>query len=135
MIGFESNDELGLDLRSSIGAGFGRYLTQTNLSELALKGGLVGTAESLKQGTLTPTSPSSEESLEGMLALDYSPFVYDHPAVAVSARLSAFPSITESGRTRAQLDLSYYNSYDSDPPSSTQSTSDYGVITLIGYSF
>ena len=149
LIGFESNDELGLDLRSSIGAGFGRYLIQTNISELALLGGLVGTAESLREDASSPTSPTSQENIEGLVGLDYSRYVYDHPAVDLSSRLSVFPSITESGRTRAQLDLSlrwevitdlfwdlsYYNSYDSDPPSSSNSTSDYGVITSIGYSF
>jgi hypothetical protein len=149
LMGFESNDELGLDLRSSIGAGFGRYLVQTNISELALMGGVIGTVESLQQDPLTLTTPSSQENLEGMVGLDYSRYVYDHPAVDLSARLSAFPSFTESGRTRAQLDLSlrweiisdlfwdlsYYNSYDSDPPSNSESTSDYGVVTSIGYSF
>ena len=34
LIGFESNDELGLDLRSSIGAGFGRYSIQTGPGRL-----------------------------------------------------------------------------------------------------
>lgn len=158
LIGFESNDELGLDLRSSIGVGLGRYLIQTNNSELALLAGLVGTAESLQlndedeastQPVPSEPSVSSQESLEGLLGLEYSRYVYDHPAVDLSARLKAFPSITDSGRTRAQLDLSlrwevitdlfwdvsYYNSYDSDPPSASESTSDYGVITSIGYSF
>jgi hypothetical protein len=32
--------------------------------------------------------------------------VYQYRSVDLSARLKAFPSITESGRTRAQLDLS-----------------------------
>jgi len=149
LMGFESNDELGLDLRSSIGAGFGRYLVQTNTSELSLMGGAIATTESLQQDPLLATTPSSQESLEGMLGLDYSRYVYDHPAVDLSARLYAFPSFTESGRTRAQLDLSlrweiitdlfwdlsYYNTYDSDPPSNSESTSDYGVVTSIGYSF
>ena len=149
LMGFESNDELGLDLRSSIGAGFGRYLIQTNVSELALMGGVLGTAESLQEDPLSSTTASSQESLEGMLGLDYSRYIYDHPSVDLSAQLAAFPSITESGRTRAQLDLSlrwevindlfwdlsYYNSYDSDPPSSSKSTSDYGIVTSIGYSF
>ena len=149
LIGLESNDELGLDLRSSIGAGFGRYLIQTNKSELALFGGAVGTAESLLQDPITATTPSSQENLEGLIGLDYSRYVYDHPAVDLSSKLSVFPSITQSGRTRAQWDLSlrwevindlfwdlsYYNSYDSDPPSSSKSTSDYGVVTSIGYSF
>ena len=119
------------------------------LRQLALLGGVVGTSESLQADEASPESPSSEESLEGLLGLEYSRYVYDHPAVDLSARLKAFPSITDSGRTRAQLDLSlrwevitdlfwdlsYYNSYDSDPPSASQSTSDYGIVTSIGYSF
>ena len=149
MVGFESNDELGLNLRSSIGAGFGRYLVQTNIAELALIGGLVGTSESLEVDPSSPASQSTQENVEGMLGLEYSRYVYDHPAVDLSARLSAFPSITDRGRTRAQLDLSlrwevisdlfwdlsYYNTYDSDLASSSESTSDYGVVTSIGYSF
>ncbi len=149
MVGFESNDELGLNLRSSIGAGFGRYLVQTNITELALIGGIVGTSESLEVDPSSSASQSTQENLEGMLGLEYSRYVYDHPAVDLSARLSAFPSITDRGRTRAQLDLSlrwevisdlfwdlsYYNTYDSDPPSGSASTSDYGIVTSIGYSF
>jgi hypothetical protein len=149
LIGLESNDELGLELRSSIGAGVGRYLVQTNTSEIALVGGLLGTAESLAVDPASPTSSTSDENIEGLLRLEYSRYVYDHPAIDLSAQLSVFPSITESGRTRAQFDLglrweiindlfwdlSYYNTYDSDPPSSSQSTNDYGVVTSIGYSF
>ena len=56
---------------------------------------------------------------------------------------------TDSGRLRTQLDvnlrwelindlfwdLNYYNTYDSDPPSGAESTSDYGIVTSIGWSF
>ena len=143
LLGFESNDELGLDLRTSFGAGIGRYVIQTNTSELSVIGGLVGTGESL-QGDV-----SSQENVEGLLGVDYSRYIFDDPTVDLSARLYAFPSITESGRTRAQLDinlrwelikdlfwdLSYYNTFDSDPPSGSESTSDYGFVTSFGYSF
>lgn len=143
LLGFESNDELGLDLRTSVGAAFGRYMIQTNTSELALLGGLVGTNEVLTGDV------SSQENLEGLLGLDYSRYIFDDPAVDLSIRLSAFPSITESGRTRAQLDvnlrweiisdlfwdLNYYDTYDSDPPSGSLSTNDYGIVTSLGWSF
>jgi len=36
---FDQNDELGLNLRSSIGAGGGRYLVQSNTMLLSLEGG------------------------------------------------------------------------------------------------
>jgi len=60
-----------------------------------------------------------------------------------------FPSLTESGRYRTDssvslrreivsdffLDLSFYYTYDSDPPDALAETSDYGVVTSLGYSF
>jgi hypothetical protein len=151
LLGFESNDELGLNLRSSLGAGLGRYMIQTNTSELSLVGGLLGTAEDLSpnEGVPEASSQSSKESFEGMLGVDYSRYIFDDPTVDLSVSLFAFPSITESGRTRAQFDvnfrwelindlfwdLTYYNTYDSDPPSGSESTNDYGIVTSIGYSF
>jgi hypothetical protein len=151
MLGFERNDELGLDLRTGLGAGLGRYLIQTNSSELSLLGGLLGTLENLNPEESEPgtTGQSRKESVEGMLGVDYSRYIFDDPTVDLSVSLYAFPSITQSGRTRAQFDvylrwelindlfweLSYYNTYDSDPPSGSESTSDYGIVTSIGYSF
>jgi hypothetical protein len=152
--GFESNDELGLDLRSGVGAGIGRFLIQTNTSELALIGGIVGTAENLAPeldpdtGEVIVDHPS-QENIEGMLGIDYSRYVFDDPTVDLSTTLTVYPSITDSGRTRAQFDvnlrwemikdlywdLSYYNTYDSAPPSGSLSTNDYGVVTSIGWSF
>jgi len=149
--GFESNDELGLDMRSSIGAGIGRFLVQTTTSELGLMGGLVASTENLSASgpPSTEDSISSQENLEGLLGLEYSRFIFGDPMVDLTTRLSVFPSITDSGRTRAQFDinfrwelitdlfwdLSYYNTYDSDPPSGSLSTSDYGMVTSIGWSF
>lgn len=151
LLGFESNDELGLELRTGLGAGLGRYLVQTNTSELSVIGGLLGTAENLNPDESTPgiTGQSSKESIEGMLGIKYSRYVFDNPTVDLSASLFAFPSITESGRTRAQFDvnlrwelihdlfwdLTYYDTFDSDPPSGSTSTNDYGIVTSIGYSF
>ena len=148
LVGLETNDELGLDLRTSVGAGLGRYLVQSNVSELAVLGGLVGTLEAQQQDA-GDTSSTKQESLEGLLGGEYSRYIYDQPALDLSLRLSAFPSITDPGRLRTQLDaslrweiindlfwdLSYYNSYDSDPPSGADSSSDYGVVTSLGYSY
>ncbi|MCR9104367.1 MAG: DUF481 domain-containing protein [Gammaproteobacteria bacterium] len=148
LLGLESNDELGLDLRTSLGAGLGRYLVQTNYSELAVLGGVVGTAEALQQNSES-TSSSKQENLEGLFGAEYSRYLYDHPKLDLSVAMSAFPSITDPGRLRSQLDISlrwemirdlfwdfsYYNTYDSDPPSGADSSSDYGVVTSIGYSY
>ncbi|MDH5323691.1 MAG: DUF481 domain-containing protein, partial [Gammaproteobacteria bacterium] len=143
LLGFESNDELGLNLRTSAGAGLGRYIIQTNNSELSVIGGLIGTSEQLTGET------SSEQNLEGLLGMEYSRYVFDDPTVDLTTSLATFPSITDAGRLRAQFDislkweiikdlywdLSYYNTYDSDPPSGSLSTTDYGIVTSIGWSF
>lgn len=154
LLGFESNDELGLKLRSSLGAGIGRFLIQTNVSELSLLGGLVGTAETFNEGEIVDpvgtANVTSKENLEGLIGAEYSKYIFDDPTVNMSLRLSVFPSITESGRVRAQFDanirrelisdlywdLTFTDSYDSDPVSSgAESTSDYSVTTSLGWSF
>jgi len=161
-LGFESNDELRLNLRTSIGTGLGRFLIQTNTSELGLMAGLVGTNEDVD--SVIETLPSTtKQNLEGLLAIDYSRYIFDDPSLDLSTTLVAYPSITESGRIRTQfdlnlrweiindlyLDLSYYNTYDSDPQSDNFSDlgpiidpllrplekHDYGVVTSLGWSF
>ena len=153
LLGFESNDELGLKLRSSFGGGFGRYLIQTNTSELSVIAGVLGTSESfttpLTETGLDETS-SHEQNIEGLLGVEFSKFIFDDPKVDMSFKLSVFPSITDSGRYRAQFDanirreliedlflnLNLYDSYDNDPPSSAaESTNDYGIVTSLGWSF
>ena len=154
LLGFESNDELGLKLRSSLGGGLGRFLIQTNVTELSLLGGLVGTAETFNEGDIVnpvgTENVTSKENLEGLIAAEYSKYIFDDPTVNLSLRLSVFPSITESGRVRAQFDanirrelikdlfwdLTFTDSYDSDPVSSgAASTSDFSVTTSLGWSF
>jgi hypothetical protein len=146
VVGFETNDELGLNLRSRIGAGLGRFLRQTSKSELALLGGLVGTNESLIS---VSGEESSRNGIEAMIGAGYSRFQFDDPNVDLSISLAIYPSLTESGRVRAQFDanyrweiindlfweLTYYNTYDSDPSSGAKSTNDYAIVTSLGWAF
>jgi hypothetical protein len=151
-LGFESNDKLGLDLRTSIGAGIGRFITQNNNGEFSLIGGLNGTIEdlaSIDDGTGAVREEARQKSLEAMLGAQFQRYVFDSPVMDLSVRFFVFPSVTESGRVRSQLDvnlrwelindlfwdLNYYNTYDSDPASGSRSTSDYGIVTSLGYSF
>jgi hypothetical protein len=141
--GFERNDELALDLRTSIGAGFGRYFVQSNTSELLLLGGLVATSEDLHSNS------NSVQSVEGVIGIAFSKYIYDHPNVDIDIALNAFPSFTQSGRYRAQLDarirreiiddlyidLSLYATYDKDPQSADGKTTDHGIVTSLGWSF
>ncbi len=141
--GLESNDELDLDLRTSIGAGVGRYVIQTNAIELQWLTGLVATSERLGDGS------SSVEGLEGLLGIGFSKYLYDHPNVDIDLSLNVFPSLTESGRVRSKfnarirreivddlfLDITLFASYDSDPQSVDGATTDQGIVTSLGWSF
>jgi hypothetical protein len=143
LVGFESNDELGLKLRSRLGGGLGRFLRQSSTTELALLGGLIGTNESLTG------DESSRNSIEAMIGAAYSRFQFDDPNVDLSITLAIYPSLTESGRVRAQFDatyrweiindlfweLTYYNTYDSDPADGALSTNDYAVVTSLGWRY
>jgi len=142
-LGFESNDELGLQLRTSLGAGVGRFLVQTSSSELALIGGVVVTNEELAGAV------SSQDNVEGMVGVRYAKFHFDDPKVDLTMEFTAYPSFSESGRVRAQFDakirrelfhdlfwdITYYNTYDSDSSSGTDATSDYAVVTSLGWTF
>lgn len=138
----QGNDELGLNLRAVVGSGLGRFLVQTPNAEWAAFAGLAAARENFVE-------EPERNSLEGVVGTQYSYFRYDTPKRSIDAGLAVFPSITESGRVRAEadvtsrvelvedlfFDLTFYGSYDSDADPAAASNSDYGVVTSLGYSF
>lgn len=142
-VNFERNDGLGTDLRSSFGGGVQRALRQTNSQRVELAGGILYTRERVAGGS------SSEESVEGVFSIDYGLFRYDAPEVDLSAKLEVIPNFSEWGRVRSNFDLtlkwevyedlflrlSFYDSFDSDPPSLEADRNDYGVITGVAWEF
>jgi putative salt-induced outer membrane protein YdiY len=140
--GVEGNDELGLDLRTSIGGGYGMYLLQNNRREWSAFGGLTLNSEVFEQS-------DERQSIEAVLGTTYSFFRFDTPEANIDAGLLLLPSLTESGRVRSEASLksryeivedlffevSLYGSYDSKPDEGADSDSDYGVTTSLGYSF
>ena len=137
----DGNDELGLDLRTTVGGAYGRFVSQTPQQEWAAYAGLAVTREDYSEG--------EEESVEGVLGTQYWFFRYDTPEASFDATLNLFPSFTDSGRVRSEgrlrsryeivvdlfFEVSVYGSYDSDPGEGADSKSDYGVTTSLGYSF
>ena len=138
----ERNDELGMDLRTLLGGGYGRFLTQTNKSLWSMTGGLAAVNEQ-RAG-----DQDAETNLEAVLVTDYEYFIYDSPKTSLNTSFSLFPSITDSGRVRSNLDfsarrelvddlffgVSVYGTWDSRPPDAGEKT-DYGIVTSLGYSF
>ena len=142
-LSFDRNDELGLNLRTSLSAGGGRILLQTNSSNLVLKGGLKATREN------SVDQPEDLDSLESYGLIDWEWFRYDSPKLDLSTSLEIIPSLTESGRVRGEFSitlnwevigdlswqLDFYDSYDNKPQSESTSKNDYGVTTSLSYDF
>jgi putative salt-induced outer membrane protein YdiY len=140
--GFERNTELDLNLRTTLGGGFGRYFVQNNHSEWVGGLGLAYSHENYTGGEVA-------DSVEGVITTAFKVFRYDFPETDIGGTLTLLPSLTQSGRYRAEGDLrakyefvddlyfelKVYGSYDSKPPLADSEQSDYGVTTSLGYSF
>lgn len=139
----ESNTELGVKLRASIGGGVGNNLVQSGNQWLYALAGLSVNRE-LKADQSEPTY-----NLEGLVNAQYQLFKYDHPKASLLTYINVLPSLTDFGRFRfnynAQFswemlidfywDLTFYMEYDSDPQSLNASKYDYSIDTSIKYEF
>jgi len=138
----ENNNEIGLDLRALVGAGYGVVPFRNQRHWLALGGGLAASHE-------IPTSGEQQENLEATGLLSYDYFKYSAPERSFTTTMAVFPSLSDWGRWRANLDtnfrfelvsdlywrMSLYISYDSDPIVADASSSDYGLTSSLGYKF
>jgi len=145
----ERNDELGIDARLTTGAGLARYFAQDEDSEIMLFAGAVANQEwTDTEDDGVSLEDDSQQSLEGALGATWRIFRFGDPDVSLSSSAFLYPSLTESGRYRGNLDvslrreiisdlvfdISFYESYDSKPPGGGE-TSDYGFVTSIGWKF
>ena len=140
---FDQNDELGLDLRSSVGGSVGRYRIQSNSMLLSFIGGLQYSRENLT------TNVDDIDSLEATFSVVWDWFLFEDPELDLSLNIEIIPSLTEKGRVRSELSttlswevigdldwaLSYYGSWDNQPQSVDGATSDYGINTALVYKF
>lgn len=139
---FESNEELALDLRTSLGAAYGRYLLQNRDHEWSAWAGANLTDEH-------EVAQPNKRSVEAVIGTQYAFFRYDTPERNLVAELAVLPSLTEAGRVRtgAKLrcrweiikdfffEVSAYGTYDSRPGEFATSHSDYGTETSLGFTF
>ena len=140
--GTQSNDELGLDFRVALFAGIGANLAQTNHNDLM-------TALGLSVNREYSENSNGQTNLEAFLTAEHSVFRYDYPKTDITTEVTVYPSLTDWGRVRAEIDisasrelvpdftivLSFYDSYDSDPLESTAEKNDYGLVTSLGWTF
>jgi hypothetical protein len=139
---FEQNTELGIRLRSSIGAGVGRYVLQTNRTVMYWSGGLMVNRE-------IPIEGDRKDNLEAFVAATYSFFTYDTPKTNLSTSFVLVPSLNIGGRVRTDLDVNLsreivkdftagttlYYSYDNKPPTEDAKKHDIGITLTVGWTF
>lgn len=139
----QKNDELGLDLRVLLSAGVGINLIQSNHNDLMTSLGL-----SVNREWSVDVSDDGY-NLEAFVSGRHSVFRYDYPKTDVTSEITVYPGLTTWGRVRAELDisasreivkdftfvLSFYDSYDNEPPDASSDKNDYGLVTSIGWTF
>lgn len=138
----EQNQALGINLRSSLAGGGGRFVVQNPNNELLLGVGLNVNRE-------VPVEGASTDNAELMLPLRYSKFAYDFPKVDINVDFATFVGLTDWGRVRAALSVRLtrelikdfnaaligWESYDSRPPTPDGPNHDYGLTFTLGWTF
>ena len=138
----QQNEELDLALRGLLAAGGGRFLSQSNRSEVLVLSGLAYTNERFY-------GSSAASNLELLLTGQATYYRRDSPKTTLESTLTFYPSITDFGRVRSELDASIshefikdfnvgftvFDNFDSRPPTATASKNDFGITFMIGWTF
>jgi len=139
---FSTNLELQLDGRFTALGGPGYNLIQSNSALIRAIGAAAYTNE-------TYSEQETQQSAEGFFMIDSQFFKLYSPKVDVINQLAYLPSFSKWGRHRLEyyakarievlrdffVTVTFYDSYDSDPPSETAVRNDYGFTTGLSWSF
>ena len=138
----ETNESLGLELRSQVAVSVGPRLVNSNRAQLMIGAGLVFNDE-------RGVDVEATQNVEALFIFATSFYTYDRPKTNLDITLQYYPSLSNAGRHRLQLDagvkrelwkdffvsLSGYNTYDSRPPNPAADTNDVGIMLSIGWSY
>jgi hypothetical protein len=139
---FETNESLGLLLRSQFGGAVGPRLVNSNRATMSAGAGLVFNDE-------RGVDVESTRNLEALFVYTTSYYTYDRPKTNVDLNVQYYPSLSNPGRQRLQLDASFkrellkdffvsvngFNTYDSRPPNPEADSNDVGIVISIGWSY
>jgi putative salt-induced outer membrane protein YdiY len=139
---FLQSNEQQLDLRTTLGGGFGHIFSNTNHSFVAAYGGADWNREHYSSEATNPIG----DSAEAILGTQVNFFRFKTTNVLIDARL--YPSLTDFGRVRFDLNTSlkfriakdldwkfgYFLNFDSRPPQNLPK-SDYGSTSSLGWTF
>jgi hypothetical protein len=138
----ESNESLGLELRSQAAGGLGVRVVNSNRAQVAVGGGI---AVNQEQGV----DVESTGNVEALALYRASYFTYDRPRTNLDLTAQYYAGVTDFGRHRLQLDASarrefwkdvfvsasLYNTFDSRPPNPDADSNDVGIVLSVGWSY
>jgi uncharacterized protein DUF481 len=139
---FETNESLGVVLRSQVAGAVGPRLINSNRGQMSVGAGI---AVNNEQGV----EVEATQNVEAILLFQTSYFTYDRPSTNFDFGVQYYPSLSDRGRHRLQLDmgvkrellpdlfvaLTLYNSYDNRPPSTAVDQNDIGIVASIGWTY
>lgn len=139
----EQNDQLGVKLRTLVGAGYGWAPISTGRNWLSLALGL----DVNREHPLDDSDPSN--NLEAVGSFRYQYYRRGTPERTVDINLKIFPSLTQWGRIRSDfsanaqweiikdfyIGLEFYTSYDGEVKAYDSAETDYGYRTTVGLKF
>ena len=138
----QKNDNQALEVRGLLGGGIGRRLVQTNRNTFSLFGGAAFSNEKF-------TDTDFIQNVEIVGGILFDTFRFNSPEIQITASALFLPNVLQAGRVRIQADaklrlelfrdifwqLSFFESFDSDPPSALSNRNDFGITTSFGWRF
>jgi hypothetical protein len=139
---FLHSSQQDLNLRTTLGGGYGRYLKRTTNSNLSWLGGIVYIHESFS----TTAAQPSDQNMEAVLGLQYNLARFNFGEF--DSQLLTFPGLSDAGRFRLttnnsltiklrnnfHLSFTFWDNFDSRPPV-TAKRNELGISSGIGWSF
>jgi Protein of unknown function, DUF481 len=131
-----------LNLRITLGGGYGRYWIRTNTTSLRWIAGVVYAQEHFS----TVAAQPSDSNAEGLLGASYDSYRFRFGEVHLQGMV--FPGMTDAGRVRASTNntlriklvnnfyfsLGFWDNFDSRPPA-TAKKNEFGASSSLGWSF
>lgn len=138
----ENNERLGIVLRTQLAGQVGLRVVNTNRTDFSIGGGLVVNDEQ-------PVDEPARQNIEGLVGMSMAFNTYDRPKTDITASFQYYPSFSDWGRQRLQLDssirrellkdfytaLTVFDTFDSAPPNPGSLRNDVGVVVSIGWSY
>jgi putative salt-induced outer membrane protein YdiY len=139
---FLHSSQQDLQLRTTLGGGYGRYIVRTNQNELRWLIGADYTQASYQSELAQPT----QQNVELLLGAQYQLFHFDR--YTLQSQLLVFPGMSDFGRVRFttsdtfsvklsnnfHLNFSFWDNFDSRPPLKAQKNAT-GLSTSLGWTF